>query len=311
MVDINILHFTERGCSNMSRWAKLKIIIGAIVSIFVILVIVLLINVSRFINSKYEQPSTNQLEIKKEQTINKKLNIDDNIAEIVRQTAMKNNKWDNLPLSKTFKKKYNSKDGILINDNYTKLSWSLSGTNTQQQIVTLIVFHNSKKEYYYIHYTINENNELDDVEVVDKKLLYDENGNEVIYKVSMDKDNYEFNISRLAYPFGADRDPRDYINMTNKYIDNYYNGFIQIPVADRITALPMTKISNYNNKIVYLEVEYCIYNGDEIGDWYGPIYYRVNYTTDVNMWLDDVEVEEVSKEEIDRLLSEKEKESNP
>lgn len=287
----------------MSRWTKIKIVIGAMVSVFVILIIVLLINISRFVNNKYEQPSTNQQKTNEKQSLNK-MNMNDDFVNIIYRTVKKNGDWSDLPLSKKFKKKYSVKNGILNDDKITDI-YGGGNSDKEKQIVVLNIKHGMKDEEYYIHYILSENNELDDVEIVDKRLLYDENGNEVIYKVSMDKDNYEFNISRLAYPFGADRDPRDYINMTNKYIDNYYNGFIQIPVADRITALPMTKISNYNNKIVYLEVEYCIYNGDDIGDWYGPIYYRVNYTTDVNMWLDDVEVEEVSKEEIDRLLSEK------
>ena len=232
------------------------------------------------------------------------LNMDDDFGKILRETAKKNGNWSNLPLSDNFKEKYTPIDGILKGDNYTNLYLMKSGMNKAEQIVVFNVSHNFKEEEYYVHYTVNDKNELDDVEIVDKILRYDENGKEVIYKVSMDKDNYEFNISRLAYPFGGDRDPRDYINMTNNYIGKYYNGFIQISVADRITALPITKISDYDSSIVYLEIEYCIYNGDEIGDWYGPMYYKIKYATDENLWLDDVEVEEVSKEEIDRLLSE-------
>ena len=86
----------------MSKWMKVKIAIGAIVGIFVILVIVLLINIGRIVNSKYEQHNINEQVKNNRQIVNNKMNIDDDIAEIVRQTAIKNNKWDYLPLSKSF-----------------------------------------------------------------------------------------------------------------------------------------------------------------------------------------------------------------
>ena len=289
----------------MSKWTKLKIIIGTIVSIFVILVIALLINISHFVNGKYEQPNMNN-----KQTVDNKLNIDDDIAEIVRQTAVKNNKWDDLPLSKKFKKKYNSKDGILVNDNYTKLSWSLSGTDIQQQIVTLIVFHNLKKEYYYIHYTLNESNELDDVEIVDKKLLYDENGNEVIYKKSMTEKNYLHNLKCVAYPSRLEYEIFEYINVTDNYLTKWKNGFVKGDYTFSIQAIE--ELCDYEKQIAYLKCEYPKRdeNGD-IADVFNPVddeltlYYKVKFFTNKDLWLDDVEVEEVSKEEIDRLLSEK------
>ena len=282
----------------MSKWTKLKIIIGTIVSIFVILVIALLINISHFVNGKYEQPNMNN-----KQTVDNKLNIDDDIAEIVRQTAVKNNKWDDLPLSKKFKKKYNSKDGILVNDNYTKLSWSLSGTDIQQQIITLIVFHNFKKEYYYIHYTLNTNNELDDVEIVDKKLLYDENGNEVIYKETMDG-AFASNIVLLAAPGHLEYNPFDYIFVTDNYLNKWSGGFIDYNISCGIE--PISGIESKENHLVYLYVVQDKFdeNGTIIGDEWEK-YFKVHYFVDENMWLDDVEVEEVSKEEIDKLLSEK------
>lgn len=290
----------------MSKWTKFKILIGVIVSIFVILVIVFLINISSFINNKYEQSSKVQVVDNKE-VLDNKLDIYDNIAEIVRQTAVKNGKWEDLPLSKTFKKKYNSKDGILADDNYTKLTWSLSGTDTQRQIVTLIVFHNSKKEYYYIHYTLNENNELDDVEIVDKKLLYDENGNEVIYKETMDG-AFVSNIVLLAAPGRLEYDPFKYIYVTDNYLNKWSGGFIDYNISCGIEDI--SGLEDKEHQLVYLYVVQDKFdeNGAIIGDEWEK-YYKVHYFVDNNFWLDDVEVEEVSKEEIGRLLSEKEREN--
>ena len=285
----------------MKKITKMRIIVGLICTIFIALIIVLLINIGHFINNKYEQTNINEQVDIKEQT-EKKLNMDNDVAEIVRQTAIKNNKWDNLPLSNKFKKKYNPKDGILVNDNYTKLSWSLSGTDKQQQIVTLIVFHNSKKEYYFIHYIVNDQNELDDVEIVDKKLLYDEDGNEVIYKETMDG-AYVSNIMLLAAPGRLEYDPFDYIYVTDNYLKKWSGGFIDYDISCGIEDV--AGLEDKDQHLVYLYVVQDKFdeNGDIIGDEWEK-YFRVHYFVDSNMWLDDVEVEEVSKEEIDRLLNE-------
>lgn len=289
----------------MSRWIKIRIIIGVIVSIFIVLVIILLINISYFVNNRYEQQSKEQVDGKKVV-----LDIEDNIAEIVRQTALKDNMWNDLPLSKTFKKKYNSKDGILVNDNYTKLTWSLSGTDTQQQIVTLIVFHNSKKEYYYVHYTLNENNELDDVEIVDKKLLYDESGNKVIYKESITEENYEDILIKLADPYNINHaEPEtDFFNLTENYMNKWSGGFVDNRGFDYYSRYIMKEISDFVGRIAYMKCEYPKFddNGEIIEiDKELTLYYKVKFYINEDMWLDDLEVEEISKEEIDRLLNEK------
>lgn len=289
----------------MSRWIKIRIIIGVIVSIFIVLVIILLINISYFVNNRYEQQSKEQVDGKKVV-----LDIEDNIAEIVRQTALKDNMWNDLPLSKTFKKKYNSKDGILVNDNYTKLTWSLSGTDTQQQIVTLIVFHNSKKEYYYVHYTLNENNELDDVEIVDKKLLYDESGNKVIYKESITEENYEDILIKLADPYNINHaEPEtDFFNLTENYMNKWSGGFVDNRGFDYYSRYIIKELSSFKKRIVYMKCEYPKFdkNGDIIDiDEELTLYYKVKFFMNTDLWLDDVEVEEVSKKEVDRLLNEK------
>ena len=295
----------------MSRWAKLKIIIGAIVGIFLVLIIALIINISHFVNSKYEQLDINEQAKINKQIVNNKLNMDDDFVNIVYFTAKKNSDWSSLPLSKKFRKKYSSQIGILNDNEITNISGG-GNSDKEKQLVVLNIFHNKKKEYYYIHYTVNENNELDDVEIVDKKLLYDEEGNPVIYKKSMTEKYYLHNLIVVAFPDRLEYDPFEYINATENYINKWKEGFVNGAPVFSIEAIETLCI--YDNKLVYLKCEYPKYdeNDEIVGmDEEKDLYYRVHYFVDNNMWLDDVEVEEVSKEEIDRLLSEKEKESNP
>lgn len=299
-----ILHFIGGRHSNMSRWIKIKIIIGAIVGIFAILVIILLINISSFVNGKYERTNISEEVISEKQATSDKLNMDDDFVKIIKVTAEKNGNWDELPLSKAFKKKYNAENGILgKDDNYTYLSSDSYDSNKIEHIVVLNVDHNYKQEQYYIHYKVNDQNELDDVEIVDKKLLYDENGNEVIYKETMDG-AYVSNIMLLAAPGRLEYDPFDYIYVTDNYLKKWSGGFIDYDISCGIEDV--AGLEDKEQHLVYLYVVQDKFdeNGNIIGDEWEK-YFRVHYFVDSNMWLDDVEVEEISKEEIDRLLNEK------
>lgn len=286
----------------MSEWTKIKIVIGIIGSIFVILVIALWINISQFNNSKYDQTNLNEKKISNIQVTDNKLNMNDDFVKIIKTTAEKNGNWDELPLSKEFKKKYNAKNGILgKDDNYTYLSSDSYNSNKIEHIVVLNVDHNYKQEQYYIHYMVNDQNELEDVEIVGKKLLYDENGNEVIYKETMDG-AYVSNIMLLAAPGRLEYDPFDYIYVTNNYLNKWSGGFIDYDTSCGIENV--TGLEDKEQHLVYLYVVQDKFdeNGDIIGDEWEK-YFRVHYFVDSNLWLDDVEVEEVSKEEIDRLLA--------
>ena len=286
----------------MSKWTKIKIIIGAIVSAFVILIIVLLINISRFVNSKYGQTNINEQVKNNKQIINTKMNMNDDFINIVYRTVKKNGDWNDLPLSKKFKKKYNAKNGVLNDDKVTDI-YGGGNSDKEKQIVVLNIKHDAKDEEYYIHYTLNEDNELDDVEIVDKKLLYDENGNEVIYKETMNG-AFVSNIVLLAAPGRLEYNPFKYIYVTDNYLNKWSGGFIDYNISCGIE--PITEIESKENHLVYLYVVQDKFdeNGTIIGDEWEK-YFKVHYFVDENMWLDDVEVEEVSKEEIDKLLSEK------
>ena len=208
-----------------------------------------------------------------------------------------------MPLSKNFKKKYKIEEGIFIDDNYTHCGiFNDSSFDKLNQIVCYNVWHNYQGEWYYVHYILNNDNELDDVEIVDKKLLYDENGNEVIYKETMDG-AYVSNIMLLAAPGRLEYDPFDYIYVTDNYLNKWSDGFI-----DYDTSCGIDDVAGLEDKEQHLVYLYVIQdkfdeNGNIIGNEWEK-YFRVHYFVDSNMWLDDVEVKEISEEEINKLLSE-------
>lgn len=241
--------------------------------------------------------------------------MNDDFVNIIYRTVKKNGDWSDLPLSKKFKKKYSVKNGILNDDKITDI-YGGGNSDKEKQIVVLNIKHGTKDEEYYIHYTINENNELDDVEIVDKKLLYDENGNEVIYKESISEENYEDILIKLADPYNINHaEPEtNYYNLTENYMSNWSGGFVNSRGFDYYSRYIIKELSNFKDRIAYMKCEYPKFdnNGDIIDIDEGlTLYYKIKFYINNNMWLDDVEVREVSKEEIDRLLSEKEKESNP
>ena len=183
-------------------------------------------------------------------------------------------------------------------------------SNEINQIVVLNVDHEYKQEYYYVYYTLNENNELDDVEIVDKKLLYDENGNKIIHKESISEENYEDVLIKLADPYNINHAEleTDFYNLTENYIDKWSGGFVNSRGFDYYSRYIIKELSSFKKRIVYIKCEYPKFdnNGDIIDiDEDLTLYYKVKFFMNTDLWLDDVEVEEVSKKEVDRLLNEK------
>lgn len=287
----------------MSIMNKIRIIIASIIGVFIIIVVILVIDIKNSVNN-----SDIQNNIVQDVGNIKKLNMDNDYAQIITNVAKRDLDWSNLPLSNRFRKKYKNKYGILgKKDNYTDLYGTTIGSDNNNQIVILYVSHNYKQEQYYIHYTLNDQNELDDVEIIDKKLLYDEEGNEVIYKRDM-SETWIGNIIDLAIPWTTEWDPFDYIYTTTNYDKKWVQGFIPTFDCKHFDIREVKDLCNKDKREVYLDIEYGYYN-EEDGLIISTIkidkrYFKVHYFTDKNMWLDDVEVEEVSKEEIDKLLFE-------
>ena len=237
-----------------------------------------------------------------------KLNMNDNFAEIIWETAKKNSDWSRLPLSDNFMKKYNSKDGILKGDEgITSIKYS-NESNRENNIVVLRVAHNLKYEDYYIHYYVDSNNNLDDVELTSKVMDIDESGVEVVKKKLMDEGDYISNIELLAAPYRGERNNLDFVYLTDKYYSKWGKGFVNNRGQDIFYIESIKALCNFQNQIVYLKCDYPEIGADGWPLTGEPIdelslYYKVHYIINSDFWLDDVEVEEVSKAEIDRLLA--------
>ena len=288
----------------MSIMKIIKIVLITLVVAIIGILVIFIVNLKNVNNS-----ATNNDYIKTNM-----LNMQDDYSKVLREVVKKNGDWHNLPLSSGFKDRYNSKDGIFQNDNYTKLYLMKTGTDGKRQTVAFSVFHDAKEEEYYVHYTVNDKNELDDVEIVDKILRYDENGKEVIYKETMNG-AFVSNITQLAAPYRLEWDPFDYVYVTDHYLHKWGGGFIpyfEIDIEDEnnayISIEPYDIICNKEKQEVYFSAEYTYIENDGAPDAKLACdyikYFKVHYITDEKAWLDDVEVEEVSKEEIDRLLNE-------
>lgn len=286
-----IQHCIEGKGINMSNWKKIKIISLVVLLVVITLLVIIFVNNRNHFNNIPDSMKTES---------NRMLNMDNDFINIVYFTAKKNSDWTNLPLSNKFRNKYNPQNGILNDDEITNISGG-GDSDKDKQIVVLNIFHNSKKEEYHIHYILNEQNELDDVEIVNKKLLYDENGKEVIEKETMDG-AFDSNIVLLAAPDRLEYNPFDYVYVTENYLKKWRPGFIDYDISCGIE--PISGLENKEKQIVYLYVVQDKFdeNGTIIGDEWEK-YFRIHYFVDENMYLDDVEVEEVSKDEIDRLLA--------
>ena len=226
-------------------------------------------------------------------------------AIIVCEVAKKDNNWNNFPLSKNFKKKYNSKYGILGKEIiFDNINWKISTEEDKKnQIVTLVVLNKLKIEDYYIHYKINDKNELDDIDIVKKVVRQNDAGVRVIEKSSMTEDKYIDNICSVAAPLELNDDIFNYINTTDNYYNKWQYGFII--TNDYVSIDAYKDLCSFRDKLVYIKCRFPIRDDNyEIIDE-KERYYKVHYYTNEDLWLDDVEVEEVSKEEIDRLRDEK------
>lgn len=238
-----------------------------------------------------------------------KLNMIDNIGEIILKTTVTNNDWTDLPLSENFMEKFRPETGIL-NDSSIKEAGYDRLIDTVNQIVKLVVYDNRKEDQFWVHYFLNNKNELDDIEIVKHKLSYDENGNEIIYKRTMNEINYIGNIETLADTYHIEYDVYEYINVTDNFLKKHAGGFIRTRDFEWYSVSAIKELCSYEDKIVYLKSEYPKYNENGEMDLFEScdpnltMYYRVHYYTNDKNWLDDVEVEELSKKEIDKLLAE-------
>ena len=280
----------------MSLFKRIKIAL-ILFCIIVVCVLIVLIN-----NIYYNSAVNNNIEnnvVKNEKTT---LNMEDDTLDILYEVAKKNGDWSNLPLSDSFKKKYNSIDGIFKGISYTRCGiYSDSSFDKIKKLACYNVKTGLKKEEYHVHYIVNDKNELDDIEIVNKILRYDENGNKVICKESILEESYEDILIKLADPYNINHaEPEtDFFNLTENYMRKWSGGFVNNRGFDYYSRYLIKELSSFSNRIVYMKCEYPKFddNGDiiDLEDKSLTLYYRIRFYLNDDMWLDDVDVERDDK----------------
>lgn len=297
MKTINIKHYIEERSNGMDKRIKIKfIVIELILFLFLIIAIY---NLNRVMSQ-----SSNQTE--------SKWNMIDNPGDVLRDVTISDTDWTDLPLSNDFRKKFNSHTGIL-NDETIKEVWYDRSIDKENQIVNIAVIDGLKWDDYWVHYMLNDMNELDDIEIVKHKLTVDENGKEIIYKMTMNENTYIDIILALADSDDGDLSNFDnfkYINVTENFKKKYSHGFISGRPYDYRSLDYIKELCSFEDRIVYLKSEYPTF--DEEGevvltspnDPNLTMYHRIHFFINEKNWLDDVEVQEMSEEEINKLLAE-------
>lgn len=240
-----------------------------------------------------------------------KWNMIDSPGEVVCRTARPNSDWSELPLSKAFKKKYTPQKGILNDETIKEVVYDMT-VDKDSQVIVLTVIDNRKQDEFYVHYLLNDKNELDDIEIIKHKLSYDENGKEIIYKRTMNEINYKGNLQGLADIGRLEYDIFEYISVTDNYKTKFAGGFVNSRGFEYYSISTIDELCSFNDKIVYLKCEYPKVDDEgNIIDLIDPtdhnltLYYCIHFYVNEKNWLDDIDVNEVSKEEIDILLSKK------
>lgn len=264
--------------------------------IFLLLLVITLFLLVIFFNNNIKKINSNA-----------KLSMDTDYAKIIWSVAAKDGQhmskralsWRDLPLSKKFIKKYGAGFGIL-NDNTVDLidyTSEFPKTDKNKQIVCIDVVHGLKEEEYYVHYTLNDFNELDDVEIVEIKQITDEKGREIDEEENetisepITIENY---ISRFTYltlhPYyewqnGA-YDVWSIVSVTEEYFDKYYTkGLIEDLFPGEIKTTEISQKSNFDQRIVYVKA--C---NDEIIK-----FYKIIFELDDHGSLNDYIVEEINE----------------
>ena len=282
------------------------------IALIIFCIIIACMLIAFIYNIYYSDTANNNVEnnvAKSEKTI---LNMEDNTLDILYEVAQKNGNWANLPLANSFKSKYNPSDGIFKDVSYSRCGiYSDSSFNKIKKLACYNVKTDLKKEEYYVHYIVNGKNELDDVEIVDKILRYDENGKEVIYKKNITADNYKDALIKLADPYNISHyeSETDYFNLTENYMKKWSGGFVNSRGFDYYSKYVVNELSSFEDRIVYMKCEYPKFddNGDivKLENKSLTLYYRIRFYLNNDMWLDDVEIDEISKEEIEKLIKDK------
>lgn len=239
--------------------------------------------------NEYESTETSN-RINKQEKTNETIDnnvIYDNWGKAIYELLNKTYKWDSFPMSETFNNKYKSPRDIvkgtvvsLYSDNDSLFDID-DDLKNKSLIVTVKTGDGLEQIAYLLKYTINTNNELDDLVVVDKKVIENVDGSYPLY------DSFHYYLDepitvtyRLVFPESCDSNYKVYVteNFENKFNDYLEKGIID---DDKYLIFGDVKQDESDKNINYVEFL----------DIDVTKYYKVIYEINADGYINDATIE--------------------
>ena len=134
--------------------------------------------------------------------------------------------YNEMPISKNFKTKFKSVNDIIKGNCIGESADSVFDNNVGTNNIMSIRYKTGKGYEdiaYKLHYTINEKNELDDIEILDSRVLIDENGSYMHYdEYHYYSENQVLATDILCFPYRNDFDGDPYrVYVTDKFNEKF------------------------------------------------------------------------------------------
>ena len=206
----------------------------------------------------------------------------------------KNGNWDDIPLTKHFREKYNEKDGILGNIQFDKVEYCPyeEGTYPFTRTSYFVITQGKKKVAYNysIKYIRGEKLNggsliglIDDITLSDPIVFIDENGHELDTRLRCTEENFK---DIVLIMMDNNKDLNSIVATTDAF-KSKYNSLVDVFVKN-IKPKGVYETSIYNNqKIDYDSLTADFYwKADEIEKLY-----RIHFILDDKQYIDDVDIE--------------------
>lgn len=203
----------------MNNTKKRNIIIGLV--LVCILAIFGIINLTKSIQVAIKR--NKKIELRKQKYEADEFYIENAIGEVLNRGV----DYDRLPLSDNFIKKYKGKDIIEYEEGQECYFNDLKYYNKEERICTICIEHpynaiigRSKYDEMRIKYYLNEFYELDDIEILNRRVSYDEYGEHYYYDMLNDKFNLLFYI---LSPWMLNDTSNDHLDVSDDFKRKYPN----------------------------------------------------------------------------------------
>lgn len=261
----------------------------------IVIIIIFIIGIFSILHNCQRKKETAQIN----ETVISKFSLDDNYKEIFDIISLKDQNWELLPLSNSFLYKFNPYDGVFVNDDYTQIN--ISRYDKEKKEIVYHVAHGTRYDDYFCEYIINDDNELDDFSLIKKVVTQYDIGD--YPKLKLDRENFEGYILNFAVAVGEtlggdSYNSYDSMETSEHFRMKYPNGYI-IGLDNVFNRSYLSDLTELKNNTMYIKIPHGDYNSPTIN------YYRIKYYVDKQGSLDDVDVEEVTENYINKLLAKK------